>query len=93
MDDAEIEKLYRIVNQATLAADASNHDARYIANQASRETIIPMIRDAIKKFSKTPPARKKGRLHVGIPPSFTGPTMTVTEASLRLRNLVADFFK
>lgn len=69
-ENTDPQELYERLRSAVLGADCSDHTAQEIAERASRETIMPMIKSAMKKFG-TERSINSPHLIKGVAPSTT----------------------
>lgn len=82
------ERLYEILHEAVLAADANRHSPSEVQQRGSREHILPLIDSAMTKFGDAPPSGRKSRLHTGIKPHFQSNPMSVEAVQAELLNML-----
>lgn len=88
-DGTDKEKLYEVLRNATLSADASRHGPDEVEQRASREHIMPMIESALDKFGDEKSARQKSRRIDGVAPHYKA-TDNSPNAAMRELDAILD---
>jgi hypothetical protein len=91
-DGTDVEALYEVVRAKVLAADHSKHDMAYVEQMASREHVIPAIKQALPKFAKPNALRRKSRQIPGVRPHFTSKPVATADATAILQRAIDGFF-
>lgn len=89
-DGTDTERLYQILSDRVLSADATRHDLSDVEQRASRQHIMPAIEGALKKFGDN--SAKSARVIEGVKPHYARESMPPNQAYKKLDSLISKMF-